>query len=88
MNKLKIYRRQIDKIDEQLIKILKKRMIIVRQIGVWKKQNQMPPLDQVRWQRVIDSKLKLTKKLNLDPAMIKEIYEIIHKYALEIEKNL
>ncbi len=40
------WRKQIDKIDEELINVLAKRINIVREIGKYKKENGIPPLDE------------------------------------------
>ena len=44
----------------------------------YKKENNLPPLDDIRWQEIIKSK----------KGFIKKIWEIIHKEALKIEKKI
>lgn len=88
MKKLDSFRRQIDLVDEKIIILLKQRMLIVKKVGLWKKQNNVPALDGKRWNEVLRSKMLLAKKLGLKVDMIKDVYEIIHKYALEIETKL
>jgi len=82
------FRKQIDLIDDQLINLLAKRLLIVRKVGKWKKQRNLPALDRNRWQKVLTDKMKRVKKLNINPELIKKIYEAIHEEALKIEKNL
>lgn len=86
INQLDGFRKQIDKIDDQIVNLLAKRMHVVKKVGVFKKQQNIPPLDANRWQQVLNSKMEEAKSLGLNPEMIKEIYEIIHKFALKIEK--
>lgn len=80
------FRKQIDTLDEQIVNLLAERMKVVKKVGAFKKQQNIPPLDANRWQQVLNSKMEKTKSLGLDPEMIKGIYEIIHKFALKIEK--
>jgi len=76
---LKKLRKQIDKVDQKLIKFLKKRLEITKKIGIYKKIYQMPPCDRER-EKNLFQKIKISaEKLNLDPELIKKIFEIILK---------
>lgn len=88
MNKLDLLRLKIDEADNKIIRLLKRRFKLVNQIGLWKKQNKMPVLDKKRWEKVLESKIKLGQKLGLNEILIKKIYDLIHKEALEIENRL
>lgn len=61
-NKLKDFRKQIDEIDEQIVNLLAKRMQVVEKVGQYKKENNLPPLDNSRWQKVIESKKRFYEK--------------------------
>ncbi|MCR4276904.1 MAG: chorismate mutase [Candidatus Roizmanbacteria bacterium] len=76
-NKLYSFRKQIDALDEQIVNLLEERMKVVKEIGVLKKQQNIPPLDSTRWQEIIK-----TKK-----GYIKKIWEIIHEKALKVESK-
>jgi len=77
-NKLKDFRKHIDEIDEQIVNLLAKRMQVVEKVGQYKKENNLPPLDNSRWQKVIESKKGFMKK----------IWKIIHDEALKVEKQI
>ena len=77
-NELDIFRKQIDKIDDQIVDLLAKRMKIVKDVGEYKKKNGLPFFDQSRWQEVIKKK----------KGFVKKIWKIIHEEALKIEKSL
>lgn len=81
------YRDQIDNIDNQIIELISKRLKLVRMTGEYKKKNNIPSLDMTRWQQVLKSKLELAKKHNINPQVIKDIYNRIHKEALKIENK-
>ncbi len=78
-------RKKIDAIDAQILELLSQRMKLVLKIGEFKKLHGIVPLDKNRWQKVLGSKLLLAKKLGLNTEMIRDIYERIHKAALELE---
>ena len=89
MNKtLEELRKEIDVIDEELLQVLAKRMHIVREIGKLKKEHNITPLDEDRWQEVLHQIIETAKKHNLPETSIKKIYELIHDTALSIEKEL
>lgn len=77
-NQLDEQRKIIDEIDELIVNLLAKRMKIVKNVGKYKKENNLPPLDNVRWKEVIKSK----------KGFVKKIWEMIHKEALKIEKSI
>ncbi len=81
------YRKQIDDIDRQLITLLHERMVVVENVGVFKKINKIEPLDEARWQEVLSTRLEWAKKLQISEKLIKRIWEIIHTEALRIEKR-
>ncbi len=86
-DKLEDWRKQIDALDEELLHILGKRINIVREIGKYKKANGIAPLDQKRWQVVLDSQLSKAELVNLSEDFIKKLYDLIHEYSLEVEAN-
>jgi len=79
-------RKIIDDADKAILEQLALRFAAVDKIGKEKKKLGIPPLDETRWQEVLDSKKEIAKIIKLNPKMIEEIYNIIHKYALKLEK--
>ena len=82
------WRKEIDKVDEELVNVLSKRIKIIEEIGRYKAKQNIAPLQPKRWQDVLQSKMKKAKKLGLSDDLIKEIYETIHKHALELEESM
>lgn len=76
--KLEELRKQIDEIDGSIVILLAKRMKVVKEVGSFKKKNNLPAFDQSRWNEVIK-----TKK-----GFVRKIWEIIHDEALKIEKSV
>ena len=87
MDELKQLRSQIDNIDSQIITLLAARMDVSRNVGKLKKGSKLAPLDTLRWQKVLSTRIKQAEKAGLDPAIIQEIWEIIHKYSLKIQEH-
>jgi chorismate mutase len=87
MNKLSDLRTSIDLLDKAIISLLAERMRVVEKVGQYKKEKNIPALDETRWQQVISSKLELAKQQGLDQALVEKIYNQIHKYSLEMEEK-
>ena len=88
MSELIEFRTQIDTIDNQIIELLAKRFEIVRQVGHYKKEHHLPPLQLGRWEEVLEDKIQKAKKYNIDQNCIVDIWNRIHESALEIEENI
>jgi chorismate mutase len=86
-DKLEYWRKQIDKLDDDLLDILAKRLDIVREIGKAKRAQGIRLLDEKRWHEVLESKLSKAELLNLPKDLIETLYEHIHKHSLEIERR-
>jgi chorismate mutase len=82
---LESLRDEIDQLDHALIKLLSQRMNVVVQVGQWKKNHGVVPLDNDRWQKVLDSRKALAIQNNLNSHFVETIFEAIHHQALEIE---
>ena len=87
-NKLENLRKQIDIIDTKIVELFSKRFELVKQIGKIKQKNKIPVVDGNRFQQVLEKVKKIAEKQGISKDFIEEIYNIIHKYACELEHNL
>ena len=87
-NSLTQYRMAIDEIDNELIALIGKRIDIVKQIALYKKEKHLPILQIDRWQKVLDDSLQKTRQLNIDPRLIENIFQCIHESAIETQQNI
>jgi len=83
---LKNYREQIDTLDKEVLYLFSRRFEIVKQIGLLKKENSIPALQQNRWEDLLNDNIEVWKELLLEEDFIKDIWERIHKQSLKIEK--
>ena len=75
-------RRQIDGIDEGLLELLAKRMRISREIGVYKKEHNMPILQAPRYGEIMENRSKLGVLMDLNPDFVKKILSGIHEESV------
>jgi chorismate mutase len=67
-------RSQIDSLDTMLIETLAKRMQVSKEIGKYKRQNNMPIVQTGRYNDVIQNRLELAELLGLSEQLVKKIY--------------
>jgi len=80
-------RKQIECVDRLIIGLLAERMKVVEKVGRFKKRNNLSFLNVAQWNKTAISRNKLAKKFGLDTGMVKDIWSIIHKQALKVEKS-
>jgi len=81
-----IYREQINTLDKELIYLLFRRFEIVKQIWIIKKQDWIVPLDNDRWNQLLNENLEVSREFWLNDNLIIDIWNRIHIESLEIEK--
>jgi chorismate mutase len=84
---LKKLRKEIDKIDRALLKILAKRFKITRKIGFYKKANKLKIQDKKREKEILKERIHLSRKLNLDQNLVEKIFKQIFKKVVEENKK-
>lgn len=83
MEKLDIYREQIDKIDTEIIKLFEERMDVVLDVAKYKKENSMPIYQAERENVVLK---KVEDKLE-NKGYLEETTELF-KFIMDLSKSL
>ena len=81
------YRKEIDGLDEELLKVLARRHEVLRKIGAYKKANALPTLDLERKRQVLNHFEANAKMLGLDVEFAQKLYELMHAYAMKTEEE-
>ena len=85
---LEINRRKIDSLDKLLMKVIGEREKAVREIGIYKAKNHIPPLQAARFQQVLEKGIAAGKEEGLSAEFVTEILNSIHKESLRIEEEI
>jgi len=85
---LEEYRKEIDGLDEELLKILSRRQDVVRKIGAYKKAKALPVLDLERKRQVLQRFTDTAAALGLGAEFAKRVYELIHEEAIREEEKV
>ncbi|WP_462279741.1 chorismate mutase [Salinivirga cyanobacteriivorans] len=82
LNTLEDLRFRIDKLDNELLDIIQKRMILATEIGHYKKQNNMTILQQSRWEDILGTNIKKGEKRELSSGFIMKMFKAIHQESI------
>jgi chorismate mutase len=88
IQKITLLRNEIDAIDNNIIALLGKRMEYVREIGVWKRDQNISLLQLERWKHILFTRMRKSKEMNLSREFVRAIFEQIHEEALRIQEEI
>lgn len=71
------FRVDLDKVDEGIIKLLSERFKITREIGKYKREHNLPPLDKSRESLIHKKLTEKADEYNIDSEMLNNIWESI-----------
>ncbi len=83
MSNLETFRLEINNIDTQIFELLNQRHSVVKKIGQYKKENNIPVLDQSR-EKIIETKIK-TKYQGQEGEYINKIYKEVMNQSKNIQ---
>jgi chorismate mutase len=87
-NQLELLRNRIDAMDTELLETLSSRMEIVRQIGQYKKDNNVTAFQVGRFSELMDKRVKLGERLNLDPNFVLQLFQHIHEDSVRMQTEI
>ena len=79
---IKLLRQQIDKIDNELMDLLAKRMRVCREIGQYKKEHNMQVLQTGRYNEILDKRGVQGSLTGMSPEFVKQVFEHIHEESV------
>lgn len=79
------YRKEINSIDEELVKLLERRFNVVLKIGKYKKEHDLPVYDEKREKMVIENCLNRLENKNYSHN-IEDVYKKIMDTCKDLEK--
>ncbi len=86
MEQLIDWRGEIDEINTKIIDLLARRTEIVKQIGEYKKEKDIPITDSEREKIIFEEIGKLAEEKGLDKEFVKDLFEKIIKQAKKDEE--
>ena len=87
-NQLELLRNRIDALDRELLETLSSRMEIARQIGQYKKDNNVTALQIGRFAELMEKRMKLGESLNLNPHLVQQLFQHIHEDSVRMQTEI
>jgi chorismate mutase len=87
-SRLDMLRSRIDTLDAELLEMLSSRVAIVKQIGQYKKDNNVTALQINRWSQLMDNRVNLGKKLDLNESLVKTLFQLIHEDSVRLQTDI
>lgn len=81
-------RRQIDRMDYELLLILAARTSIVEKIGEYKRDNNVTVLQLERWAQILNDRIPFGVQHGLDGDFVHRLYELIHNESLRLQNAI
>lgn len=81
-------RKQIDEIDMDLTEMLAKRMRVAKEIGIYKREHDMPILQTERYDEIIKKRMETGSAMSLDGEFTRKIFEAIHEESVRQQMRI
>jgi chorismate mutase len=81
-------RAKIDVLDENLIYTLGSRMKVSRQIGEYKKNNNVAIVQAVRWDALLDKVVEIGYEHGLSKKFLTDVFNAIHEASVEAQNEI
>ncbi len=86
--KLLKMRKEIDKLDAKLIKILAQRMSYIPEVAEYKKKHELKRRQKEREKEIFENLESKAAEMDLNPEMLKDLFKRIIKESHRIEKGI
>ncbi|MGY8989596.1 MAG: chorismate mutase, partial [Flavobacteriales bacterium] len=85
---LNTLRKKIDKLDQNIVETLNLRTDLVEEIAKFKLENNLTIFQLERWFEILYKRREQAINLRMDPKMVRDIFELIHKYSILIQSKI
>ncbi len=75
-------RSQIDKLDDELLELLTRRMRVSRDIGQYKKEHNMPVLQAQRYEELLARRAGQAEQMGMDREFMRTVLQAIHEESI------
>lgn len=87
-DRLAEFRMILSKLDNDLLELLSKRMVIADQIGEYKRDNNVTILQLQHWKNIIDTGIANGQMLGLPEKFVKGLYQLIHDESIRRQTEI
>jgi chorismate mutase len=88
LNHLEELRQRIDRLDKNLLEALADRMRTVKEIGDYKRENNVAVFQLERWNEIWKSRPEWGNKLELDRKFVEDFYKLVHSESIRMQTEI
>ena len=81
-------RSKIDKIDDEILTVIQKRMNVVKKIGKTKKENNLQILQTDRWTEVIETAKEKGSSKGLSNEFVEKLFKAMHQESINVQTEI
>ena len=79
---------RVDDVDEKILRLITERLKVIKEIGNYKKENNITILQAERWFEILRTRKIIGKELNLNSDFIDDLLKLIHKESVSIQTKI
>lgn len=83
---LENFRKDINRIDEELLNLIKERSDVAFKVGEFKKKSGLPIINERRESEIYTKIMAMAKEKDIDPEIIKDIWQKLIKISRSQQK--
>ena len=80
-------RKELDKLDFELVNIIARRFGFMKDVARFKKENNLGIRDFVREKKIIEEKRELVQELGVSPDVIEKIFRILIDESVRLQEG-
>jgi chorismate mutase len=88
LGELQLLREHIDHIDHEILRLFGQRMEAAKQIGEFKKENNMMVLQLSRWKEIVQSRTTWAQDFELSDNFMEKYLEQLHKESIRVQTRV
>ncbi len=81
------WRREIDHIDDEILRKIAERSALSKEIGAYKSEHNICILQPERYRKLMQRLLDNAEKLGLEATLVEDIFSLIHEHSVEIQQS-
>lgn len=85
---LAMLRREIDRIDNELLEVLNKRMQVCREIGRYKKEHSIPVVQAGRYGDIMNSRVNAAVEMHMGAEFMRTVLSAVHEESVRQQINI
>lgn len=85
---IRVLRERIDRVDGDILSLLKARMTLSREIGNFKRERNIAILQTARWDGLMEDVIRKGKEGGLEEHFLRTLFNVIHEESIRVQNDI